>query len=378
MIEYRFAAEQDREELLDLINMVFSMDSRPHNFEMLLPKVYGKGRQMTHIHAVAVDNGRLCGCVGVYGFPMCVGRETLQVGFVGSVAVHPRMRGRGVMKQLMNMCIGRAREEGMDLLALSGRRQRYEYYGFSPVGSMTCYALDAANLHHAFGKVDAQGIAFGRMQKEDVPFAFALYGRQTVHGARTLDNFQDTLLSFGNTPWMVMDGDRPVGYLVASAGNDRICELVLTDAGLTLPVLKAWMQQMNADVQVDALPYDLKIHEILAQVSETFAVKPSSSLLCLRFDRVVRAFMQLKNDRTPLAMGSLCLKIDDLPTLLLEVRNGSVQVEETNGEAHLTLGRLEAQQLFFSADLFGMAQKRMPTPMGWFPLPFAIPEPDTF
>ena len=70
MIEYRWADAQDLDNIIDFINMVFSMLRVPHNFETLLPKVYGKGFRIADIHVVAQEEGRICGCVGMYEFPL--------------------------------------------------------------------------------------------------------------------------------------------------------------------------------------------------------------------------------------------------------------------------------------------------------------------
>ena len=45
MVTYRKAAAEEFPQVLDFINMVFSMEHSPHNFRELLPKLYQQGQE---------------------------------------------------------------------------------------------------------------------------------------------------------------------------------------------------------------------------------------------------------------------------------------------------------------------------------------------
>ena len=112
-MHYRLANGRDMDALIDFIDMVFSMVRVPHDFEAILPKVYGPGRRRPEIHVIAEDDeGRLCGCLGMMTYPLRVAGRTLRVGYLGSMAVHPRARGQGVMGELLRRQIARAQRGG--------------------------------------------------------------------------------------------------------------------------------------------------------------------------------------------------------------------------------------------------------------------------
>ena len=50
-------------EILDFINMVFSMHRAPHNFRTLLPKLYGADRQTEWCHYLAKEDGKISAVV---------------------------------------------------------------------------------------------------------------------------------------------------------------------------------------------------------------------------------------------------------------------------------------------------------------------------
>jgi len=378
MIEYRFARADDLDELIDFINMIFSMMRVPHDFAAMLPKVYGDAHRLADIHAIAVENGRICGCVGTYVYPLRVGEQTLRMGYIGSVSVHRRVRGMGVMRRLMEMNIQRAREEKLDMLVLGGQRQRYEYYGFTPCGATYSYSLSASNVRHALRELNADEISIRPMEEQDVPFALECYNRQRVAGARTQSNFLDTAVSYRNQPWLVCSAGKPAGYLIASADGKKICELAAENEKLKTMALKKWLELRELrSVQIDAAPYDRALNQALAPICEGFSLAQNGMLLCLNYANVILAYMQLKHEDEPLADGEFSLAISDDETIRISVRSGEIQIEQTDA-ADVSLDGIQAQQLLFGYNPYVLTDLRRQTPAGWFPLPFHIPEPDTF
>lgn len=133
-IRFERATAADYDEIVEFANFVFSYAHEPHEFKTLISKAYGEDRTHWPIHFVARENGRIRGLVGLMPFPQRVLGETLQMGFIGTVSVHPYSRSKGYMKKLMAMTNDYARDNGFDLLALGRQRQRYEYYGYEPGG----------------------------------------------------------------------------------------------------------------------------------------------------------------------------------------------------------------------------------------------------
>ena len=150
MTNYRFARPEDEDEILDLINAVFSQKARPHDFARLLPKVYAHSG-FSKYHAVTEVDGRIRGTVAMLPIDVQMGEggAALHCGYIGSVAVHPRFQRRGLMRNLMAMQEKRARQWGYDFMALGGQRQRYNYHGFENAGLGLTFYVNAANVRHA-------------------------------------------------------------------------------------------------------------------------------------------------------------------------------------------------------------------------------------
>lgn len=61
MSEYRIARPEEKDACIELANYVFSTAHCPHDFETLIPKVYGEGVDSAFIHRVAADETVSCG-----------------------------------------------------------------------------------------------------------------------------------------------------------------------------------------------------------------------------------------------------------------------------------------------------------------------------
>ena len=135
-------------EILDFINMVFSMHRAPHNFRTLLPKLYGADRQTEWCHYLAKEDGKISAVVCVLPITLEHGGHTITCATVGSVSVHPYSRGKGYMKQLMAMAAEDMERQGITLSILDGRRHRYQYYGYEPGGHYLEYRFNEDNFRH--------------------------------------------------------------------------------------------------------------------------------------------------------------------------------------------------------------------------------------
>lgn len=377
MTEYRYARPEDMPYVVDFIDLVFSQLQIPHDFEKLIPKVYGEGHEYSDIHAIAVENGDVRGCVAVLPYNLDMAGESLRVGYLGSVSVHRNSRGAGHMRKLMEMSIERAKADQLDAVLLGGQRQRYAYYGFAPCGGTYTYRFITANMRHAFKDVDDSMISFRKMEKgADAAYSFQLYQQQPVCGSRTEDGFVDAACNYKNCPWMIEVNGQNAGYLIA--GESHICELVVEDNALLPAILKAWMTFRDLrSFTIQAAPHDEPLNRTLSRYAEGYSIGQHCYLLCLNFANNIRAWMKLKNSVSPLSDGCVKLAIDDQPVVKICVCNGVVSVENTEETADISLTAEEAVSLLFGFNRF-YAPAVSGIPADWFPLPFYVPIPEHF
>ena len=379
MTVYRKARPEDRAHYLEFINLVFSMAHRPHDFRTLLPKVYDDGRDADEMQNIAVDDaGKIRGLVAVLPGEMHILGETLRTGYVGSVSVHPYARGEGYMKALMQMAINGAIADGMDIMMLSGQRQRYEYFGFTRGGLGLSYLVTATNLRHALGGVDASAFSFVPMQDAEpaiVERAIALHEAQDVRMHRDREDFVRILESWNARPFVVLRAGEFAGYIVASADLGGISEIQLSDEALYAAAIKGWMgTQACRQIRISAAAYDAALNRALKGFAEEWSMEPSQQLRVLNFPKVVGALLRLKAKNEPLQDGVASAWIDGKP-LTVRVCRGGVEVAEDAPQEAQRMTAMEAQEKLFSqlAVYDGAMGER-----GWFPLPLYLCSADCF
>ena len=145
-VEYLIANENDFEELIDFINLVFG-SSVPHDFEVLLPAQYARQNFMSGTNYIVKENGRIVANVGAYPVDYYICGDIIKTSAITAVAVHTRTRLKGYMKKLMETAVGDMQRDGVDLSFLYGLRQRYEYFGFTPCGVQLEYYCNKHNFH---------------------------------------------------------------------------------------------------------------------------------------------------------------------------------------------------------------------------------------
>ena len=94
MITYRTAKPEEREAYIEFADMVFTDNGTDISFEASIPKVYGSHVNSADMHNLAVDDEKgIRGLIAVMPNELYAGGETLKIGFIGSVSVHPQARG---------------------------------------------------------------------------------------------------------------------------------------------------------------------------------------------------------------------------------------------------------------------------------------------
>ncbi len=378
MAEYRKATRDEKAEIVDFINMVFSMAKVPHNFKTLLPKVYADDACAWAEHYIARAGGRLEGVTAMLEEEWSVLGERLPIGVVGSVSTHPYARGAGHMKECMRMLLEDARRKGLALLYLGGRRQRYEYFGFTQGGIGTRFHLDAGNVRHAWREVDPTDVDFA----DFAPWAeraAALYDGQPVRALRKAEDFAQIASSWSARPWAIPRGGAFAGYMVASGEGDDITELCLEDEADCAAVLKAWyVRQGRRTLAVDAPVWRRDRVRMLSRVAQDIEQGPVEMFRVLDFERVIRLFLTLKSRYARLAEGRFTLRVEDEAPLTVAVEGGTVRVEKTDGAPDIRMSRLEAQDLLL-ASMRWVDTSALPACVeSWFPLPITVFSADGF
>lgn len=274
MTDAYWADAREKDEIVEFIDYVFSKAHRPHDFASLLPKLYGVNGDGAAHHFVVREEGKLAATVLAYPVPIRIGAKTLMTLGVGSVSTHPRARGRGYMRLLMDAVDARAKETGAAFAVLGGQRQRYQYFGFDHGGYQLHGELTPDNARHALGTLSTADLDAVPMTQAHVPQAVALLERQACFCARSREACLDILRSWNNEPFALLRGGAPIGFgsLRRNASSCHIAELLLEDEADFAAAMKLLSARYGA-LTVCAAPWEKQRARWLASVCEEVAVQ---------------------------------------------------------------------------------------------------------
>lgn len=377
MSEYRKARPGEREACIEFADYVFSKAHCPHDFETLIPKVYGEGIDSASMHRIAVDGrGKIRALIAVLPEALEVGGKVLRAGFVGTVSVHPKARGEGHMKVLMGEWLKELRET-CDIAVLGGQRQRYEYFGFTRGGVRYKYSVNSSNIRHALKQADCSGISFrplGEVQG-GYELAYLINRQRPARVERPGEQIGAIVRNMGEKALAVLDCEKLAGYILVSGNGDTVFELGLLDAGMMEAVIKAYLVFAGRDeIEVVAPAYDKALNQCIGRFAESYCMEPSDMYQIFDFANVLEAYLSLKQKTLGLAFGEFSAVLDGQPVTVSVDENG-VSVERAAKPGAAVLDKHQAQELLLSE--YGRFMD-VQAPAGWFPLPVFWYTADSF
>lgn len=357
------AEEKDFRELLRFENRVFKI-----SFEKKVPKIYNH-KELAALHGVYKEDGKIVGAICVYPGTFRLGGESLGVAGIGSVAVSKSVRGRGIMKELMEYAGEESERLGADVGVLSGYRRRYERFGYVPAGVKYVYEVSD---HFVSRHVLKKSFGFERVQSETQLLEIEkLHSSLPAFHEREHERFFDILKTWHSVPCLVKDENGETrGYLIFKPQENAVSELVLKDCGEARDVLVSFAREKRLKrVFLWAQHFQRELLFEMLSFGEHFKIECAGSLKIFSFERVLKKMLSFTLSRTPLQNGVLVLKAGD-ENLKIEVRGREAFVTETDEEPEVTLTREQATVLLTRPD---GALIENPLLRAWTPLcPFGI------
>nr|WP_308628330.1 GNAT family N-acetyltransferase [uncultured Eisenbergiella sp.] len=377
MSEYRIAKPEERDAYIELANYVFSKAHCPHDFETLIPKVYGEGVESAFMHRVAVDEkGKLRAQIAVLPETLMAGGYPLRAGYVGTVSVHPKARGEGHMKILMEDWLKEMRKT-CDLAVLGGQRQRYEYFGFTRGGVQVKYTVTGDNIRHALKRTDIQGISFVPLREAEGAAAFVC--RKNEERPFRVTREPESVLAIVETanerPLAIKKDGVLAGYLLTGKDGKTIYELVTERQEDLEAAVKAYLAYAGVqEMEIYVPAFDKNLNRCIGRFAEYYSTEPSGMYQIFDFANVLEAYLTLKQNTLGLTPGEFSACLDGQP-VTVRVTDAGVCVERKALPGAVVLEKQQAQQLLLSD--YGRYID-VPSPAGWFPLPVFWYTADSF
>ncbi|MDP4152015.1 MAG: GNAT family N-acetyltransferase [Bacillota bacterium] len=375
-LEYLKGAPEDKADIIDFANYIFSHAASKTDFPTLLPKLYGKNANSSESHYIIKSDGKIIAMLGAFDSVLHIGERQLHARGIGTVSVHPYHRNEGLMRKLMEWVVSDMRHDGVDISELGGRRQRYQYYGFERCGLRLAFEVNKDNIKHSIKS--SNNICFKPLTTNYINDSYVLWTQNEVRVSRNQESFYDILCSWSSKPFAVVkDGDF-AGYAVFSNNLDTIEELCLKDENDFKEIIPASVNFTGNTVKFSVQPYEQQRLNVLQKIAERTIITHDSMFQIFNFPKVLEALLLLRKKYIPLSDGKVTLQIDEDEPFTIIVTSGDVQIISSNLIPDIKLSVFDAMGIFFSpiCNFYDFGTDLNNLLHSWFPLPLFFPKQD--
>lgn len=374
-MQIRRGTKQEFYKIIDFIDYVFSIE-----FLKLYANLYEETDESMHNLINMWDDDMIVGSVLSFPRVLSVNGTELSLHGIGSVACHPRYRGKGIMSRLLSFNNDEMKNAGVKLSYLDGRRSRYNHFGYENGGNMYCVTMSKIALKASgYSKKGYSFVPFTLEDTELLKKMHELYSAKPIHYVYTPEQFFLRLvipLDPRSVPLAVYNekGDL-LGYVAVHFSDDSVDfrEICLYDDSLIPDVAFEFCTINDCKFSACFYEYQMKYFLPIADVGSLVKTSTCGMWKILDYPSVITALLSFKASYTPLPKGSLVIAIDD-EKLRITLSDKKVLVTPDNGDPDFSFDSLSAvaalsspvTSAFFSShnnpDKLNLALR-------WFPLP---------
>lgn len=373
-----WAKEQDFNEILEKADIIFGGEGNTDYFQLYHPKLYSVRNSATE-HLIVRDDNGIQGMLGVFPAEMDVCGRRIKVDGFGTMGVMKTARGKGYMIDLMTTAVKASRERA-DIAFLGGRRQRYEYFGFTPSGIAASFSFNRDNARHGVKDKDIGVYTFTEAKTaEEAKFFSSLYNRRPAKVFRTEESFITMLKTCRSTAYAIYKNGELFGYMTVNGEGRAVNEIEVENVSELPAVLASYLSAFELrGISINGVfLFETEKLKALDSICEGMHLPCCESFLIHDYVKIISAFLALKSSYAKLYPSKVVLDIEGYCKVAIEIEESSYSVYETEKEADLHLKPLEATRLLFGNSAYIGINNDLPLDFkANLPLPLFYSRPD--
>lgn len=344
----RKANVPDYPELISFLNGIFKI-----RMDLEYSHIYRPTARDMANNIIAVEDGKIVSCVGIFPMTFVCGDVRLQVGGIGGVSTNPESRNRGWMTTLMNEAMKIMRRRQYDISILWGDRLRYARFGYENAGRHCTFNIDR---RHVLARIPAgpeiRPLSFAA---DDLNRIARLYRQWELRVARPPAKLKSVFGRDTYETWVWRNGKTFAYMTIKGVGADRdLIEFGGEREGLD-DLLGFLFDKYELENLMGTIPYSPSpyVPFVIAHSSGWgigFSRRARGEMVkILDFASVLRKFAgQIrKRARRSGLTGSLTLEMTDSHQVATLHFGGSVSVTQRKAKPTLRLSDTEMVRLIF-------------------------------
>lgn len=330
--------KERKEEVVRFLNKVFH---KP--FPRLIPSLYGKEKNTMEYHFIVEEGDELVGGICAYPEEIKVGNVVVKALGIGMVATGKKHRGKGIMTKMVTHSL-EAYSNECDVAMLTGRRHRYEHYGFYPAGANYIYQISEKSISNI---VKGSPFTIVRAKtKEDYAMVDELTKLDLQVVSRPLATESETLRNWYSKLYLIKNGEEVVGFASGKYFNGLCLERMFIKNGSPedyASAVYAYRKQKKLPLlRVEVLPTERAFKEAMARGSEEYMINSHVKYYVFSYKRLVEKLLAIGLEQGSLRNSECIVEIEGREKMKIVTTATSFVVEETTDEPNLILSEQNA------------------------------------
>ncbi|MBQ8178665.1 MAG: GNAT family N-acetyltransferase [Clostridia bacterium] len=346
----RVPNNEENKKVIKFLNKVFH---KP--FPSLIPSLYGKDKNTMQYHYVVEKEGVLSGAICAYPEDITLGGVTINGVAIGMVATAKKARNQGIMGMMLRRS-EEAYKDSADVMFLTGRRHRYEHFGYYPAGATYCFEISSVSIKK--WEKDNPYVIVRAKTEEDFLEVNELSSKRNMVVDRPRASESDVIRNWFSKLYLVKKKGRTVGYASGKFFKGYELECLYVEGGTLdcIQAVKAYKDCVKAPVlKVQVLPTEKVYKEAMSLCSEEYVVTSHEKYKVLSYKRLIEKLIAATLSEGKTLSYEGVLEIGGREKLEIVAKDGEFAVRETDKEPTLTISEKDA-----IASLLGQEESIIP------------------
>lgn len=337
-MEIRVAKKEENKEVIKFLNKVFH---KP--FPRLIPSLYGKEKNLMDYHYVVREAGELIGAICAYPEDIIADGITINGVAIGMVATKKTSRGKGVMTTMLNHSFNEYKDKA-DVMFLTGRRHRYEHFGYYPAGA--CYSFQISSMSIKKWEKGCPYSIVKAETEEDFEAVDSMAKGARVVIKRPLARECETLRNWFSKLYLIKKEEEVVGFASGKLFKGHTLERIHLKNGSVEDYIKAVSSYKNFKkapvLNVDVLPTECTLKKAMHACSEDYSVSSHEKYKVISYARLIEKLLLISTSENELENYNKVIEILGREKLRVSVINNKVTVAKSDESPDVVLTEEEA------------------------------------
>lgn len=339
MIEVRRGKKGELEEIIDVANKSFApVRYEGFDFKERMPKIYAANIDYSDMHFVVLDDNKMKAISGNLINTLSLNNQKYLYSIVGTVSTLPEESNKGYMALLMKAMDDENIEKDIVFSMLTGKRQRYNRYGYERSGQRINYTIDSHYYKHNL----VEGTLLIRpFIESDLDSIFEIYLFSQPIILRKKEEFILDLRISNSTIYTILEEEKIIGYFAIGDSVETIHEISLLDLRKLPLVMKEVLKVLNKnEIGVLANPLDIKLNNALEIIAESKFVEEEIMWKVYKWIPFIEMCLELNRNNKVFVDTREVYKVEDL-IIEICVENNKFSVNKTNKKPDREFSNLE-------------------------------------